>query len=126
MVDVNLNQVVSMSMIVLLKLNVLEDFVGVYVNIPNVIPVLEDFVDQEKYVLVNLIVSTCTFVIMTLTLEFAYPKDPVIEIETVREVPTVLEVCVSYNMTAKVTKIVILAKDVRKDDVYGTLTALMI
>ena len=126
MVDVNLNQVVSMSMIVLLKLNVLEDFVGVYVNIPNVIPVLEDFVDQEKYVLVNLIVSTCTFVIMTLTLEFAYPKDPVIEIETVREVPTVLEVCVSYKMTAKVTKIVILAKDVRKDDVYGTLTALMI
>ena len=126
MVDVNLNQVVSMSMIVLLKLNVLEDFVGVYVNIPNVIPVLEDFVDQEKYVLVNLIVSTCTFVIMTLTLEFAYPKDPVIEIETVREVRTVLEVCVSYNMTAKVIKIVILAKDVRKDDVYGTLTALMI
>ena len=102
------------------------DFVGVYVNIPNVIPVLEDFVGQEKYVLVNLIVSTCTFVIMTLTLEFAYPKDPVIEIETVREVPTVLEVCVSYKMTAKVTKIVILAKDVRKDDVYGTLTALMI
>lgn len=127
MEHVNLNQLVSTSRIVLPpKLDVLEVFVEMYVSILVANHVLEGFAYLEQYVQMNLVVHICIFVTMTLTQEFAYPKDLVEGILIVKEASIAQEAFASLNVTARNILIANLDKDVREEDVSGILTALMI